>query len=185
MKALWVLAILLAAAIVSVHGICFDIQFLCKSGQCLNGKNERVCDGSTNCAGGDDESRCGKGNCTVFEFECNNTRCVSGYDVCDGVNNCGDNSDESSCGETSFVSFLVGVIVGSTVFSVGAPLCCIFCIGVCAVGGYFYLEKRKRRRSPYSNNSTTATVQPGAHGDTEKGLLLEQMETRTEKQPVD
>ena len=43
------------------YGLCFDIQFLCKSGQCLNGKNERVCDGSTNCAGGDDESRCGKG----------------------------------------------------------------------------------------------------------------------------
>lgn len=47
------------------HGLCFNIQFLCKSGQCLNGKNERVCDGSANCAGGDDESRCGKGTVSV------------------------------------------------------------------------------------------------------------------------
>ena len=77
----------------------------------------------------------------------------------------------------NFVDFLVGVVVGSTVFSLCLPICCIICTGICALGGYRYLKRQKARHAA-SSNSVTVALQPDAHNETEKGLLLEHVEAK-------
>ena len=47
------------------------------------------------------------GNCTQFQYRCNNGNCVIGRLVCDGTNNCGDNSDEQQCGSGKCVCVCV------------------------------------------------------------------------------
>ena len=36
--------------------------------------------------------------CKLFEFQCDNSRCISGSSVCDDVADCDDYTDEYSCG---------------------------------------------------------------------------------------
>ena len=37
-------------------------------------------------------------SCRRNQFQCENKKCISKYDVCNLRDNCGDNSDESFCG---------------------------------------------------------------------------------------
>ena len=48
-----------------------------------------------------------KSSCEMFEFQCNNGKCIDQDEVCDLKDNCGDNSDESTsyalCGMLNYV----------------------------------------------------------------------------------
>ena len=80
----------------------------------------------------------------------------------------------------NFQSFIVGIVVGSTVFSVGLPCCCVICAGIGAFIGYRHLKRRKGTIAAVTTNSG-ATLD----GESEKGLLLEQVTTKEQQQPLD
>lgn len=73
---------------------CDDYQFDCGDGnQCVDA--DQVCDGTEDCATGNDETDCG---CGVGNWTCDDGQCIPAAFVCDGVFNCvADHSDEEDC----------------------------------------------------------------------------------------
>lgn len=77
----------------------FETQFICKSGNLLNGI-EKVCNGQADCYDGSDEvaELCARTLCPPEYFRCHYGACVPRSKKCNGIRDCVDSSDETNCG---------------------------------------------------------------------------------------
>ncbi|XP_023246072.1 sortilin-related receptor isoform X2 [Copidosoma floridanum] len=77
--------------------VCRDFQFQCFNGDCID--TSWMCDGSKDCATGEDELYCnGSYGCKEDQFKCFvDGSCVSLTSICNGIVECPDGSDERGC----------------------------------------------------------------------------------------
>uniref|UniRef100_A0A914XXG2 EGF-like domain-containing protein n=1 Tax=Panagrolaimus superbus TaxID=310955 RepID=A0A914XXG2_9BILA len=59
-----------------------------------------LCDGQSDCDGGEDEDikLCANRTCSEYEFKCSTGRCIPVSWVCDGASDCANGGDERDCG---------------------------------------------------------------------------------------
>lgn len=78
--------------------VCRDFQFQCFNGECI--ETAWICDGSKDCASGEDELYCSNGpfGCKEDQFKCfADGSCVPLTNICNGISECPDGSDERGC----------------------------------------------------------------------------------------
>lgn len=77
---------------------CVQAEYLCKDGiTCIH--RSWVCDGETDCPGGDDEMmpNCQNITCRADQYQCADKSCIAGHFHCSGKAECRDGSDELNC----------------------------------------------------------------------------------------
>ncbi|KAI6192728.1 EGF-like domain-containing protein [Aphelenchoides besseyi] len=84
------------------HGstVCAQNEFRCNDGNCI--RLEWKCDGSGDCANGEDEEGCPHPGCKSDQWACDTYRwhsvsCIAEYQRCDNITDCADGSDEHDC----------------------------------------------------------------------------------------
>ena len=76
---------------------CPEDYHKCSDGSCIT--NNWVCDGESDCQGGDDESNCTSCNGQAFFCGLESGKCLDIADVCDGFADCDEKTDEhDDCG---------------------------------------------------------------------------------------
>ncbi|XP_034183961.1 sortilin-related receptor [Osmia lignaria lignaria] len=78
--------------------VCQEHEFQCLNGKCIH--DAWVCDGTKDCASGEDESHCDgvPASCRENQFMCRmDGTCILATGVCNGVEECPDGSDELGC----------------------------------------------------------------------------------------
>ncbi|CAJ0568186.1 unnamed protein product, partial [Mesorhabditis spiculigera] len=87
----------------SGSAICSEGDFRCNDGKCV--RSEWRCDGSGDCAGGEDEKDCPHPGCKSDQWQCDkyefhSVSCIAEYQRCDNITDCHDGSDEKDCPAT-------------------------------------------------------------------------------------
>uniref|UniRef100_A0A1I7SE82 EGF-like domain-containing protein n=1 Tax=Bursaphelenchus xylophilus TaxID=6326 RepID=A0A1I7SE82_BURXY len=84
------------------HGqtVCAENEFRCDDGHCI--RLEWKCDGSGDCANGEDEKDCPHPGCKADQWQCDkyewhSVSCIAEYQRCDNITDCADASDEKDC----------------------------------------------------------------------------------------
>ncbi|XP_045777685.1 uncharacterized protein LOC123875724 isoform X1 [Maniola jurtina] len=74
----------------SARAPCFARELACGDGTCV--PRDWICDGTRDCAGGEDEAPCSK--CDVSEYRCASGMCITKRWLCDGYADCPSGEDE-------------------------------------------------------------------------------------------
>ncbi|VDK47362.1 unnamed protein product [Anisakis simplex] len=83
---------------------CNENDFRCNDGKCI--RREWKCDGSGDCADGEDEKDCPHPGCKTDQWQCDryewhSVSCIAEYQRCDNITDCADGSDEVDCPATN------------------------------------------------------------------------------------
>lgn len=90
----------ISASVNSPSTVCGETDFRCNDGKCI--RNEWRCDGSGDCADGEDEKDCPHPGCKSDQWQCDkyqwhSVSCIAEYQRCDNITDCADGSDEKDC----------------------------------------------------------------------------------------
>src|SRR5262249_25979232 len=70
---------------------CASNEFTCKDGMCI--PQYELCNGSPNCAAGEDEKSCTKA-CMPGQYQCQDGKCISRNQICNKTFDCASREDE-------------------------------------------------------------------------------------------
>ncbi|CAJ0930175.1 unnamed protein product, partial [Mesorhabditis belari] len=90
----------ISAIVSNGNANCNEGDFRCNDGKCV--RAEWRCDGSGDCAGGEDEKDCPHPGCKNDQWQCDkyefhSISCIAEYQRCDNITDCHDGSDEKDC----------------------------------------------------------------------------------------